>query len=269
MRGASRDSLAAAQERLEPLLARGGASALGQELYAVAGLLDSSVGLRRALTDSTRSEADRAALVQRLLGTQVSGPTLDVVSGLVRARWSEQRDLGDALEALGTQAMLAGAESDGVLDSVEDELFRFSRLVAGDRALTAALDDARATPAQRGALVDDLLARRADPTTTALVRQVVTAPRGRRVSGALDDLLEAAAARRARLLAVVTAAVPLTEVQRDRLAAGLARVYGKRVQVQVDVDPEVLGGLRVQVGGEVLDATTASRLAAARRRVVG
>ncbi len=41
MRGASRDSLAAAQERLEPLLARGGASALGQELYAVAGLLRS------------------------------------------------------------------------------------------------------------------------------------------------------------------------------------------------------------------------------------
>ncbi len=269
MRGASRDSLAAAQDRLEPLLARGGASALGQELYAVAGLLDSSSGLRRALTDGQREGADRAALADRLLSSQVSGPALDVVSGLVRSRWSEQRDLGDSLEALGTQALLAGAESDGVLDSVEDELFRFSRVVDSDRELTSALDDGRATPAQRGALVDSLLGHRADPTTAALVRQVVTSPRGRRVQGSMDDLLKAAAARRSRLLAVVTAAVPMTEVQRDRLAASLARVYGTRVQVQVDVDPEVLGGLRVQLGGEVLDATTAARLAAARRRVVG
>lgn len=269
MRGASRASLAAAQDRLEPLLARGGASALGQELYAVAGLLDTSVGLRRALTDSTRSDADRAALAERLLGTQVSGAALDVVTGLVRSRWSEQRDLGDALEALGTQSLLAGAESDGVLDTVEDELFRFFRLVAGDRALSSSLDDGRATPAQRGALVDDLLVSRAEPTTTALVRQVVVAPRGRRVASALDDLLSSASARRARLLAVVTAAVPMTAIQQDRLAAALARVYGKPVQVQVDVDPEVLGGLRVQVGDELLDATTASRLAAARRRVVG
>jgi len=269
MRGLSRGALADAEQRLEPLLGTVEGTALGEQLFAVAGLLDSSAGLRRALTDPSRAGQVRAALVSRVLTGKVGGPALDVVSGLVRERWSTPRDLSDALEALATTAVLSSAERSRSLDQVEDEVFRFSRVVAADRALASALSDRTAAPARLGALVERLLGAKVTPQTLVLVRQAVTAPRGRRLEDALSDVLELAAARRSRLVAVATAAFPLSPDQSDRLAAALGRVYGREVLLEVDVDPEVLGGLRVRVGDEVLDATILSRLDEARRRLAG
>jgi F-type H+-transporting ATPase subunit delta len=269
MRGLSRDSRAAAVDRLEPLLATGDAARLGEELFAVTRLLDSSAGLRRALTDPAREDDARAELVTRLLGGQVQETTADVVAGVVRQRWSAPRDLVDALEHLGTVALLASAERDGVLERLEEEVFRFSRIVAADDALARTLGDRTTAPERRGALVDRLLAGRALPQTQALVRQGVVAPRGRRLEAALQDALELAAQRRQRLVAVVTSAAPLTERQVERLGQALGRVYGRSVLVEVDVDPELLGGVTVRVGDEVLDASVLSRLAEARRRLAG
>ena len=64
------------------------------------------------------------------------------------------------------------------------------------------------------------------------------------------------------------AATPLTTEQRNRLEAALQRRYG-RVRLNVDVDPSVLGGLRVQVGSELVDGTVTARLDEARRRMAG
>ncbi len=272
MRGQSRTSLTEARERLEPVLSAGSevdGAALGGELFSVVTLLDANSALRRALTDPARDGSAKADLLVRLLRGQVSDLALDVASGVVRSRWSGDRDLADALEQLGTQALLAAAERDGALDRVEDEVFRLSRIVAADRDLAAALGDRRAGVATRSDLVERLIGAKVHPTTLALARQAVTAPRGRTVDTTLGQVLEEAAARRQRLVAVVTAAVPLTEAHRERLAAALGRVYGRAVLIEVDVDPQVVGGLRVTVGGEVLDSTIASRLADARRRITG
>ena len=80
MRGASGHSLAAAVERVEPLLSGPEAGRLGEELFQVASLLDGSVALRRALTDPSREGEAKADLVVRLLGAQVSGTTVDIAS---------------------------------------------------------------------------------------------------------------------------------------------------------------------------------------------
>jgi F-type H+-transporting ATPase subunit delta len=114
MRGASAEALAAARERIEPLLSGAGSSAdaalVGEELFAVSRLLEGSASLRRAATDPNADGESKAALVQQLLGGKVSGPTVDVVAGLARSRWSSGGDLVDACEELGVQATLAGAE---------------------------------------------------------------------------------------------------------------------------------------------------------------
>ncbi|MFP5333950.1 MAG: F0F1 ATP synthase subunit delta [Actinomycetes bacterium] len=269
MRGTSRASLAAAEERVEPLLGSADGIALAEELFAVARLLDLSAGLRRALSDPSREGDAKADLARRLLADKVSEQTVDVVSGLVRSRWSEGRDVADAAEHLGVQAALAAAERDGDLTSVEDELFRFGRLVEGDRELAAALSDRGASAERRTELVERLLQDRARPATVALARQAVAYPRGRSLADALEAFEKAAARRQQRLVARVTAAVPLTEQQRERLAAALRRVYDHDVLLNVDVDPDVVGGLRVQVGDEVIDATVVSRLDDARRRLAG
>src|SRR5690606_34504568 len=101
--------------------------------------------------------------------------------------------------------------------------------------------------------------------TAELVRHVVANPRGRRVERALDELVEASARRRERLLAKVRVAAQISDDQQRRLAAALGRIYGRTVDVQVDVDPDVLGGVVVTVGDEVIDGSVARKLDQIRR----
>jgi F-type H+-transporting ATPase subunit delta len=67
----------------------------------------------------------------------------------------------------------------------------------------------------------------------------------------------------------VTAAVPLSDVQKERLGASLARMVGRQVHLNIDVDPAVLGGVRIQIGDEIIEGTIASRMDGARQGLAG
>lgn len=271
MIGASREALAAGRENLESLTDNTSVDAakLAEELAAVTALLDREVSLRRVLTDPARSGQDKAQLVASLLSGQVSGETVDLVSGLVRSRWSGPRDLVDAVEELAAYAEVVAADKAGVLDDVEDELFRFGRVVAGSHELRAALTEPKADAAAKAGLVRKLLGGRANAGTVRLVTSLVTAPRGRSLEGGLETYSKLAASRRGRVVALVTSAIPLSDRQKDRLAAALAGLYGRQVHLNIDVDPAVQGGVRVQIGDEVIDGTVASRLEGARQGLEG
>jgi F-type H+-transporting ATPase subunit delta len=269
--GASRESLASARERLDALTDSTSVdtTVLAEELNAVTRLLDREVGLRRVLTDPSVEGQEKAQLVQRLLTGQVGSEAVDLVSGMVRSRWAQSRDLVDAIETLAAQTELIGAQRAGELDDVEDELFRFGRVVSGSPELRAALTDAAANAEARAALVRKLLGGKAKPATVRLIASLVAHPRGRSLEGGLEEFSRLAAARRGRVVALVTTAVPLTEAQRERLGASLARLYGRQVHLNADVDPEVLGGVRVEIGDEIIDGTVASRLESARQGLAG
>jgi F-type H+-transporting ATPase subunit delta len=271
LQGASRESLAAARDTLGTLLRAGDTdlAALSDELFDVTSLLDREKGLRRALTDPSRSGDDRAGLVRGLLSDRVGSAGLDVLVWAVRARWSAPRDLADAVELLAVEARVAAAEKAGRLDAVEDELFRTARVVAGSPELRVALADRSAPLDSRAALVEDLLAGKATDETLHLVRRAVVAPRGRSFDRTLEQYADVAADRRSRLVATVTATVPLTERQRERLGAALARLYGHEVQLNIQVDPALIGGIRVEIGDELIEGSVVSRLDDARRRLTG
>jgi F-type H+-transporting ATPase subunit delta len=258
----ARDALAVAvQPRTVDLMAA------ADQLFGVTAVLDREIGLRRALTDPARSSDDRAGLAEAVVGSQVSDAALAVLLWSVRASWSSSRDLVDTLELLAVETVVAAAERAGRLDTLEDELFRFARLVAGAPDLRRALSEPGSPASARVGLVDDLLGPKVSPEALRLVQQAVTAPRGRSFDRTLEEYGEVAAERRSRLVALVTAAVPLTEAQRDRLASVLQRLYGHEVHLNVEVDPEVIGGVRVELGDEVIDGSVLSRLDEARRRL--
>jgi F-type H+-transporting ATPase subunit delta len=271
MQGGSRESLAAVREDLAALLRQDGIdlAGLADELFGVAGLLDRERTLRRVLTDPSRSADDRAHLLSGLVGTQVADPTSDLLVSSVRARWSRPLDLADTVELLAVEALVAAAEQAGRLDSVEDELFRAGRIIAGSPQLRVSLGDRAAPVELRVELAEALFGRKVSEETMRLVRQAVAAPRGRSLDQSLETYATVAAERRSRLVATVTAAVPLTEQQRQRLGAVLARGYDHEVHLNVEVDPELVGGLRVEIGDEVIDGSVLARLADARRRLVG
>ncbi|MFF3765094.1 F0F1 ATP synthase subunit delta [Streptomyces sp. NPDC001922] len=271
MNGASREALASARERLDALTDNTSVDAakLAEELAAVTRLLDREVSLRRVLTDPSQPGEAKAELAARLLGSQVGGETVDLVSGMVRSRWSRSRELVDALEELAGIADLVAAQRSDALDDVEDELFRFGRIVASAPDLRAALTDRVATVSAKAELVRTLLGGRANPVTERLVVRLVTHPRGRSLEGGLDALSKLAAERRDRMVAVVTSAVPLGDGQKQRLGAALSKLYGRPMHLNLDVDPEVLGGIQVRVGDEVINGTIADRLEEATRRMAG
>ena len=267
MRGVSVRSLHAVSELLEAQLAGGAdAASIGAELFSVASLVDAAPTLRRVWSDPATPAEAKSELARSLLGGKVSDSTIEVVVAAVSARWSSSRDVADGLERLSVLAQVFEADGAGQLDELEDELFRFNRIVDADPALRRILVDRGVAVERKRELVRALLAGRATETTTRLVEQA-TAARHRSFDTVLSDYQNAAASRRSQLVATVVSATALTEDERDRLRAALARLYGRAVHLNAEVDPGVLGGVRVMVGGEVIDGTVESRLADARRRL--
>jgi F-type H+-transporting ATPase subunit delta len=236
---------------------------LADELFAVARLLDGQLALRRALADPAGTADERAALVRRLFAARLSADAVDVVEAVARLRWSRPIDLVDAMTALATEASLDAADKRGELESVEDELFRFGRIVGGNRELARILGDRTAGAEGKAALLDRLLSGRVSPVTEQLLRNVLTGPHAGNPENAIERLSEVASRRRGQSVARVTTAVALTAAQEQRLADVLSRIYGRTVGLQVTVDPDILGGLVVQVGDEVIDGSIAHRLEAA------
>lgn len=265
MQGSSRTSFAQARESFLAATDAADATATGYDLLSVAGLLSDSAQLRAALSDSGESVERRNDLFDAVVGGQVGARATAVVHDVVSRRWATSYDLTDTIELLGSEALLMGAEAEGRIDSVEEELFRFARVVEGNSELQSTLaNQATETPAKL-ALVGELLDGRTQPETSALVRHAVAHPGGRRIEDALSSLVERAASRREQLLADVRVAQPLTTDQEQRMAAALTRVYGKRVVLQTTVDPNVMGGAVVKIGEEVVDGSIATRLADVRR----
>ncbi len=241
--------------------------ALADELFAVARLLDGQLTLRRALSDPAGRPEDRAGLARRLFGGKLSATALDLVEVVARQRWSRPPDLVEAFTTLAPEASLDAADTRGELESVEDELFRFGRIVVGDRELARILSDRKAPAEGRSALLDRLVSGRVSPVTEQLLRNVLTGPHAGHAENVIERLSEAASRRRGRSVARVTSAVPLTPAQEQRLTEVLGRLYGRTIGLQVTVDPSVVGGLVVQVGDEVIDGSIAHRLEAAERRL--
>jgi F-type H+-transporting ATPase subunit delta len=270
LQAASRESLADLNARLDVFVDQVGSTELARladELFAVTRLVDGERGLRRHLADPAVPEATRTGLAERLLGNQVERPTLEAVVAAVGARWSRPMDLVDGLETMARNALLGTAEKDGTLDDVEDELFRFGRILDREPELAGLLADADTPADGRVALLDRLVDGKVGASTAALLRQSVRLPRGRHLDTVAEELAELAAARRRRSIARVTTPVRLSTQQEERLRDTLSRLYGRPMSLQVELDEALLGGLVVRVGGEVIDGSVAGRLEAARRKL--
>jgi F-type H+-transporting ATPase subunit delta len=267
MHGASRASYTELRERLTAA-ARGAVTAgrVGDELFAVVRLLDGEHGLRRALADPTKPPAEKSAVAGSLLHGKISSATEKLVAEAVAARWATPGELSDAIEQLAIEAFTMAAQFGKTLDDLEDDLFRFARLISGQPGLRLALVGSTG-PDAKASLVADLLSGKVSAVSLSLVTQVLTHPRGRSPQAVLDLCASIAARRREQLVAVVRVAIELSAAQRKRLADALTSAYGQDIHLNVVHDPAVIGGMSVQIGDELVDGTTASRLAAVRRNL--
>ncbi|AMY18221.1 MULTISPECIES: F0F1 ATP synthase subunit delta [Nocardiaceae] len=269
MYAASREALAEARTALTGALdaasdSTSAAAGAGSDLFAVVRVLDAQRPLRSALADASASADSRRQLAERLFDGKVGSEAVETVKAAVAQNWSSARDLTDSLVLLGREALLRAAEDQDQLGTVEDELFRLGRIIAGDSALEQALSD-RTKPAEAsGQLLKTLLYGKVTAITEALAIQAV----GRLTEAPAEvfgELSALAATRRNKEVAYVRSSTELSTDQVDRLTSTLEGIYGKSVTVHVEVDRDLLSGLVVRVGDEVIDGSGAGRLAQLRK----
>lgn len=269
MLGSSADSLARLTDAVIAAVDGGSdGSELGTALFSASAVLAGQPGLRRALTDPSAEVPARAGLAEDVFGKHLPASATAVVSSAAGQRWTSSADLAQALEHLGVVALVKAADRDGAGDRVEAELFAFGRTVTENPDLRSALSDPARSEGDKQALVRNLLDGKVDPRTIALVEQASTGAH-LTLTSALDTFVGLAARTRGRVVALVRVAQPLAEDEEKRLVAALSAQYDRAVHLNTVVDPEVVGGIHVSVGDEVIDGTVSSRLEEAARRLAG
>lgn len=238
---------------------------VARELFAAARAVGDSSQLSGALADSAAPVAARRKVVADVFGRAVKPTTASLLTTAVEQRWSSADDLVDAIEEL---AIRAAAVATPTAD-LDEELFRFSRTIADNPELELALGSRVGDTAAKRALVETLLSGRANDATTLIASELVQQPRERRIRQLLSRATRIVADQRGRKVATVYSASPISDAQGTRLAAALSQRYGAAVSLNTVVDPTVIGGLRVQIADDVIDASVSSRLADVRQRLAG
>ncbi len=244
----------------------GDTTSVGEELFGAAALLRNEAAVRRITTDASIEADAKAALIRDLFGNAVGSDTLDLLQDAVRRRWTSGHDLGDVIERLGIFAVVRSAGDGG--ERISDELFSVRQLVDSHDDLRSALSDPARSAADKRALLDRLLDGKVQRATSLLVGQAVSGSHGA-IDRALEDFQHLAAEAKNEKIATVRTAHELDDDERDRLAQALSRQYDSTVHLQVVVDPELLGGLRVEIGDDVIDGSLSGRLEEAQRRLAG
>jgi len=268
LRGASRASLVKLREQLDGIVGDADAATVSDELFFVVDLLDQQPALRRALTDPARSGADRLGLAAGLLLGKLGAPASGIAALASSLNWARPRDLSDSIETAAVLVAVTDADKRGRLDAVEDQLFAFGGAIDDSPSLASALSDPVAPRDAKTGLVADLLDG-ADAASVSLAERAVGAPRAGTLSETVGDFARIAADLRRRLVATVRTAVELTDVQRDRLRSALGRQYGREIHLNVVVEPEVVGGMSITIGDDLIDGTLRTRVIEATRLLAG
>jgi F-type H+-transporting ATPase subunit delta len=264
MRAATREALSASRGALAAVSTSLDLQA-GEELLAAGRLLGENPALRNALADRSATAEDKRSIVDRVF-VSLGAPARSVLSEAVARSWSSQDDLLAGIEELGFRAIAATAPAGG---NIENELFAFGAAVGGNAELELALSNKLAGPDAKADLAQRLLDGKASPATLAIVRHLMRQPRGRRIAELVRSAAKTVADEAGLLIATVTSAAPLTAEQLARLQKTLTSQYGRPVGIHWVLDAALIGGLRIQVGDDVVDGSVSSRLHDLRLQLAG
>lgn len=255
MGSATREALATARAALT---AQGGKDglAIGEQLFRAGRVIGESAALRSALADPAAAATDKAAVVDSIFSS-LGSDARSLLSTIVASRWSTQDDLLAGIEEIGIRAV-AGSAPKGT--SIEEELFAFGTAVTSNAELELAVGSKLGTAAAKSSLVTALLTGKASAHTLAIIDHLVQQPRGRRIGGLIRYAAAIVADAAGLTVATVISAVPLSAAQQKRLVAGLSASRGRDIQLNLVIDPAVVGGLRVQIGDDVIDGSISTRL---------
>ena len=271
MRGeASRIADRESRDSLAPKLrdTREDAWRIGNELFTITKVLDDSIQLERALTDPSRPVADKVAVLKELLGDNAHPMTMEIMTDLVSRRWSRARDIANAVEDFGVDAMMYYADATDATLQVSIELSELHSALLNLPVVRAKLYDYQATSEARVKLFREVFSGKTlNKVTMRLAEHATCNLRRRRYLETIQWLINKFSRHMGESMVTVTTATPLKKEQIKRLVAVYSAKVGRQVHINSVVDPTVLGGMRIQVGDEVTDNTVVAQLQNLHRKV--
>jgi F-type H+-transporting ATPase subunit delta len=237
---------------------------VAEELFIAGASLHASVQLRSALSDPSAEGSAKQSLIEAVFGSKMSKPAIQVLTAIVSKRWSSPRDLADTAEITAVRLVAAiAARSDGT-ESLLKELFAIQQVLNSDAELELALSSSQATLESKQALLRKIFGSKLSEATTLLLLQSLSSRSSKRTSDVLAGYADLIAEYASESVAEVRVARPISSAQLAKLQTALSNRFGKKLSLNVVVDESVVGGVRVAVGGQVLDATVQSKINHAR-----
>ncbi|KEY31762.1 F0F1 ATP synthase subunit delta [Bifidobacterium longum] len=271
MRGeASRIADRESRDSLAPKLrdTREDAWRIGNELFTITKVLDDSIQLERVLTDPSRPVADKVAVLKELLGDNAHPMTMEIMTDLVSRRWSRARDIANAVEDFGVDAMMYYADATDATLQVSIELSELHSALLNLPVVRAKLYDYQATSEARVKLFREVFSGKTlNKVTMRLAEHATCNLRRRRYLETIQWLINKFSRHMGESMVTVTTATPLKKEQIKRLVEVYSAKVGRQVHINSVVDPTVLGGMRIQVGDEVTDNTVVAQLQNLHRKV--
>jgi F-type H+-transporting ATPase subunit delta len=259
MASSTRASRRAANEALNALSNVSLTTAL--ELFAAGNALQQSKKLRAALSDPSAEPAGKEHLVQSVFGSKLSAQAVSLVTTLCKLRWSSTRDLPATLEQLGVRII---AKTSSSIEKLQTELFALEQVASSDDELELALSSTKADFEQKQVLVQKLFSGKVSEESMVLANQAIESRSYKRYAEVLGQYGVWVAEYAGESVARVRVSRPLSSQQIAKLETALEKSYGRKLQLNIDIDASVVGGIHIAVAGEIIDATIQTKLSNAR-----
>lgn len=158
------------------------------------------------------------------------------------------------------EALFRSAVEKNALAAVGDSIALLAA-TEHDEQMHSLLLNPKVSAQQKKEIFDAAAGGRLDELTKRLLAVLVDGHREVLIGSIAEQFDELKNEHEKILRARITSAQPLSDPQRDEIVAALERRYGRKVEADLDVDPELLGGARVQVGDQVIHASVRDALA--------
>lgn len=237
---------------------------VAEELLVSGFLLGGSSQLRNSLLDPSIGDEAKRKLVAMVFGAKMSKETVELLLAIVTKKWSSARDLATSAEMLGVRVVAVIVSRANLTETLLRELFAIKRALDGSPELQLALSSTQASLESKQKLISAIFDGKLSSEANLLLEQAVSSRSHKHATDVISDYADWIAGFANESVAEVRSAKPLSVEQLTRLEKALGAQFGRNLSINVVIDPSLVGGLRVSVGGEVLDATVQTKITQAR-----
>lgn len=237
---------------------------VARELLVASSSLHASVQLRNALSDPSAQSDSKKKLIEAVFGSKMSTTTAQVLTAIVNRRWSKPRDIADTAEILAVRLVAAIVAKTGASDKLLSELFALQQVLNGDSELELALSSSQATAEGKQKLLTKIFGGKLSVEAEVLLLESVNSRAAKHSADVLGKYADLIAEFSAESVAEVRVARQISASQLVKLQTALSKKFGRNLSLNVVIDESVVGGVRVAVGGQVLDATVQTKINHAR-----